>query len=49
MCLGSKEKKEFLKKKFPKLQEDHISNSRDTSFEQDILNSTNGKGKFMFL
>lgn len=49
MFLGSKEKREFLMKKFPEIQEGHISNSRNMSFEKDILNATNGKGKFVFL
>ncbi|XP_030383313.1 fatty acid synthase [Scaptodrosophila lebanonensis] len=42
--VGSQEKREFLLKRFPKLQARNIGNSRDTSFEQLILNETNGEG-----
>lgn len=42
--VGSKEKREFLKKKFPKLTDRNFANSRDTSFEQHILRETNGQG-----
>nr|AGQ04168.1 CG3524 [Drosophila birchii] len=42
--VGSKEKREFLLKRFPKLQANHIGNSRDTSFEQLIMNETHGQG-----
>ncbi|XP_062589750.1 fatty acid synthase-like [Saccostrea cucullata] len=42
--VGSKEKREFLKLRFPQLQDDHFYNSRDVSFEKDILTVTKGKG-----
>ncbi|XP_034666101.1 fatty acid synthase [Drosophila subobscura] len=42
--VGSKEKREFLLKRFPKLQERHIGNSRDTSFEQLVMTVTHGEG-----
>ncbi|XP_062142807.1 fatty acid synthase [Drosophila sulfurigaster albostrigata] len=42
--VGSKEKREFLLKRFPKLQARNIGNSRDTSFEQLIMNETSGEG-----
>ncbi|EDW29179.1 GL18552 [Drosophila persimilis] len=42
--VGSKEKREFLLKRFPKLQERHIGNSRDTSFEQLVMTATHGEG-----
>ncbi|EDW12340.1 fatty acid synthase [Drosophila mojavensis] len=42
--VGSKEKREFLLKRFPKLQARNIGNTRDTSFEQMIMNETNGEG-----
>ncbi|KAH8306769.1 hypothetical protein KR044_013279, partial [Drosophila immigrans] len=42
--VGSKEKREFLLKRFPKLQARNIGNSRDTSFEQLIMVETKGKG-----
>ncbi|KAH8325813.1 hypothetical protein KR067_008335, partial [Drosophila pandora] len=42
--VGSKEKREFLLKRFPKLQERNIGNSRDTSFEQLVMRETKGRG-----
>ena len=42
--VGTPEKREFIKKTFPQIPEDHIGNSRDTSFEQMILTQTKGKG-----
>ncbi|GBN00717.1 Fatty acid synthase [Araneus ventricosus] len=42
--VGSSEKREFLKKRFNELQDRNFCNSRDTSFEQYILNATNGEG-----
>ena len=42
--VGSKEKKEYLKKRFPQLRDQHFANSRDRTFEWDILRATNGKG-----
>ncbi|KAI4493375.1 hypothetical protein M0802_009435 [Mischocyttarus mexicanus] len=42
--VGSQEKRNFLKKTFPQLTDQNIGNSRDTSFEQLILNETNGRG-----
>lgn len=42
--VGSKEKREFLKKTFPQLTDANISNSRDTSFEQFIMRATQGRG-----
>ncbi|KAH8377960.1 hypothetical protein KR093_008108 [Drosophila rubida] len=42
--VGSKEKRDFLLKRFPKLQARNIGNSRDTSFEQLIMNETFGEG-----
>ena len=47
--VGSKEKKEYLKATFPQLEDDHFCNSRDTSFETDILRITKGKGTLCFL
>ena len=41
---GSKEKREYLMKQFPELQKSHISNSRDTNFQWEILKITNGQG-----
>ncbi|CAL1296657.1 unnamed protein product [Larinioides sclopetarius] len=42
--VGSAEKREFLKKRYRELQDRNFCNSRDISFEQYILNATNGKG-----
>lgn len=42
--VGSQAKRDFLKKTFPQLTDDHIGNSRDTSFEQLILTETKGRG-----
>ncbi|PSN28987.1 Fatty acid synthase [Blattella germanica] len=47
--VGSKEKREFLKKRFPKLTDRNICNSRDTTFEQQILTETNGQGVHVVL
>ncbi|XP_054286913.1 fatty acid synthase-like [Macrosteles quadrilineatus] len=42
--VGSKEKRDFLKKTFPQLTDKNIANSRDTSFEQHVLRETGGRG-----
>lgn len=42
--VGSQEKREYLKQRFPQLTDRNIANSRDTSFEQHILRQTNGYG-----
>ncbi|XP_032662832.1 fatty acid synthase-like [Odontomachus brunneus] len=42
--VGTSEKREFIRKMFPSISDDHIGNSRDTSFEQLILQYTNGGG-----
>lgn len=42
--VGTAEKRAFLRKTFPQIPDDHIGNSRDTSFEQLVMNKTNGKG-----
>lgn len=44
LIAGSSEKREFLKKRFPQLQDRNFCNSRDTSFEQHVLKATNGEG-----
>lgn len=38
------EKREFLKKMFPTIIDEHIGNSRDISFEQMIMSQTNRRG-----
>ncbi|XP_041972222.1 fatty acid synthase-like [Aricia agestis] len=43
--VSSNSKKQFLKKLFPKLKDDHIiDHSRDINFVYNILRATNGKG-----
>ena len=42
--VGSKEKREFIKTKFPKIDDNHICSSRSTDFEEKILKMTNGRG-----
>ncbi|XP_039311877.1 fatty acid synthase-like isoform X2 [Solenopsis invicta] len=42
--VGTPEKREYLKKVFPQLNDRHIGNSRDTSFEQLIRVETQGRG-----
>uniref|UniRef100_A0A6P7GI13 Fatty acid synthase n=1 Tax=Diabrotica virgifera virgifera TaxID=50390 RepID=A0A6P7GI13_DIAVI len=42
--VGSKEKKEFLLKRFPQLEESHIGNSRDPTFYNLIKTKTKGRG-----
>ncbi|CAF3688455.1 unnamed protein product [Adineta steineri] len=42
--VSSNEKREYLKKLFPRLNDEHICNSRDTTFEQQIRFITKGKG-----
>ncbi|KAM7297552.1 fatty acid synthase-like [Ixodes scapularis] len=41
---GSQEKREFLKRRFPQLQNRNFANSRDLSFEEHILRETEGRG-----
>lgn len=42
--VSTKEKREFLQKHFPQLQDRNFGNSRDLSFEEHILKETNGYG-----
>lgn len=42
--VGTLEKREFLRRMFPSIPNDHIGNSRDTTFEQLILQHTKGGG-----
>lgn len=44
LYVGTKEKREFLKKKFPALTEDAFANSRDLSFEEHVMRQTKGSG-----
>ncbi|KAK0083564.1 hypothetical protein PV325_008602 [Microctonus aethiopoides] len=42
--VGTAEKRRFIKHKFPQIPDNHIGNSRDTSFEHLIFKETNGRG-----
>lgn len=42
--VGSKAKKDYLKERFPQLTDRNFANSRDRTFEWDILRATKGKG-----
>ena len=42
--VSSEEKRNFLKKHFPELQDRNFANSRDASFEEHILKETDGYG-----
>ncbi|ELT99721.1 hypothetical protein CAPTEDRAFT_89190 [Capitella teleta] len=42
--VGSQKKKQYLKERFPSLQDCHFSSSRDCTFRKDILKATRGKG-----
>ncbi|XP_018375579.1 PREDICTED: fatty acid synthase-like [Trachymyrmex cornetzi] len=42
--VGTNDKRNFIKKMFPIIPDDHIGNSRDTSFEQMIMCQTKGCG-----
>lgn len=42
--VGTLHKRQYLKETFPQLNNKHIGNSRDTSFEQMILTETQGRG-----
>jgi len=42
--VGTSEKRTFIKKIFPTILDEHIGNSRDTSFEQMIMRQTKGRG-----
>ncbi|XP_077259705.1 LOW QUALITY PROTEIN: fatty acid synthase-like, partial [Temnothorax americanus] len=42
--VGTVEKRQFIRETFPSIPEDHIGNSRDTSFEQMIMQRTGGRG-----
>ncbi|NXR52975.1 FAS synthase, partial [Hippolais icterina] len=42
--VGSTEKRKYLQARFPQLDDNSFSSSRDTTFEQHILRATNGKG-----
>lgn len=47
--VGTPEKREFIKERFPQLTDAHIFDSRSCSFEQDVMSATNGRGVDMVL
>ncbi|XP_011875304.1 PREDICTED: fatty acid synthase-like [Vollenhovia emeryi] len=42
--VGTAEKRQFIRETFPSIPEENIGNSRDTSFEQMIMQRTGGRG-----
>ncbi|XP_071625459.1 fatty acid synthase-like isoform X2 [Temnothorax longispinosus] len=42
--VGTVEKRQFIRETFPSIPKDNIGNSRDTSFEQMIMQRTKGRG-----
>ncbi|XP_014204160.1 fatty acid synthase-like [Copidosoma floridanum] len=42
--VGTPEKRKFIREHFPQIPDNHIGNSRDTSFEQMIAEQTDGQG-----
>jgi len=47
--VGTVEKRKFIREKFPSISDDHIGISHDTSFEQLILQQTQGAGMNIIL
>ncbi|XP_034230761.1 fatty acid synthase-like [Thrips palmi] len=47
--VGTPEKREFIKKRWPQITDAHIFDSRSCSFEQDVMTATNGRGVDMVL
>lgn len=43
--VGSGEKRRYLQERFPQLSATSFANSRDASFEQHVLQQTQGKGE----
>ncbi|XP_053201167.1 LOW QUALITY PROTEIN: fatty acid synthase-like [Panonychus citri] len=42
--VGTQEKRDFIKKRFPSINDDHIGDSRSTSFEDMVMKMTDGRG-----
>ncbi|KAJ8946540.1 hypothetical protein NQ318_004676 [Aromia moschata] len=42
--VGTQEKREFIRKTYPEIEDSHIGNSRDLSFEHMVHKGTNGRG-----
>nr|CAH7737538.1 unnamed protein product [Callosobruchus chinensis] len=49
VTVGTKEKKEYLLKRFPQIKANSIGNSRDISFEQMVMTQTKGRGVDMVI
>ena len=49
MTVGTEAKRTFLLETFPKLQADHIGDSRSVSFEGMVRNTTRGAGVHLVL
>ncbi|KAJ3652436.1 hypothetical protein Zmor_018400 [Zophobas morio] len=49
VTVGTQEKRAYLKENYPQIPDNHIGNSRDTSFEQMIKRETRNKGVDMIL
>ncbi|XP_059050662.1 fatty acid synthase-like [Achroia grisella] len=47
--VGTPDKRAFLRERFPQLRDDHVGSSRDTSFEQLVLQQTDGRGVDLIL
>lgn len=44
VTVGTPEKRAFIQRTYPSIKEEHIGNSRDTSFEQMVYQYTNARG-----
>lgn len=44
VTVGTPEKREYLRKQYPQIKEEHIGNSRDLTFETMVYQQTSGKG-----
>jgi fatty acid synthase len=44
VTVGTRDKRDYLRKHYPQIPESHIGNSRDTSFEEMIKAGTNSRG-----
>ncbi|KAB0791242.1 hypothetical protein PPYR_03042 [Photinus pyralis] len=44
VTVGTQEKRDYIRQNFPQIPDNHIGNSRDTSFEYMILKATKGRG-----
>ncbi|XP_025018649.1 fatty acid synthase, partial [Tetranychus urticae] len=42
--VGTQAKRDFIKQRYPAIDDDHIADSRSTSFEEQIMKVTNGHG-----